>query len=134
MHDTEATMMRVAAGEQRVGGRVAHAIDLLVDERVLLDEGVGRRHVGLGLVVVVVADEEVDGVVGEQALELAVELVRQRLVVRHDQRRALHLRDDVGHGEGLAAAGDAEQDLRGIAALDAGDQLLDGARLVARRA
>ena len=60
----------VAARQQRERRRVAHAIDLFVDDRVLLDEGVGRRDVRLGLVVVVVADEVVDRVVGEQLLEL----------------------------------------------------------------
>jgi hypothetical protein len=49
--------------------------------------------------------------------------VGQRLVVGHDQRGAPDLLDGVGHGEGLAAAGDAEQDLRWIAALEAGDEL-----------
>ena len=119
--------------KQRIGRRVAHAIDLFVDQRILLDVRVGRRHVGLGLVVVVVADEEVDRVVGEKTLELAEQLVRQGLVVRDHQRRALHLLDDLGHGEGLAAAGDAEQNLRGISALDSGHKFVDSARLVAGR-
>jgi hypothetical protein len=44
----------VAAREQRVGGGVAELVDLVVDRRVLLDVGVGRRKIGLGLVVVVV--------------------------------------------------------------------------------
>jgi hypothetical protein len=53
---------------------VAHAVDLLVDGRVLLDIGVGARDIGLGLVVVVVRDEILDRVLREEALELAVEL------------------------------------------------------------
>ena len=73
----------VAAGEQRVGRRVAQAFDLVVDRGVLLDEGVGLRHVGLGLVVVVVGDEVLDGVVGQQLAELVGQLRGQRLVVRH---------------------------------------------------
>ena len=48
-------------------GRVAHLVDLVVDRRVLLDVRVGRRDVRLGLVVVVVADEVADGVLGEEA-------------------------------------------------------------------
>ena len=54
----------------------------------------------------------------------------ERLVVGDDQRRALHLGNGMRHGEGLATAGDAEEHLHGIPALDAGHQLLDGARLV----
>jgi hypothetical protein len=51
---------------------VAHPVDLLVDLGFLLDEGVGARDVGLGLVVVVVGDEILHRVLGEEALELAV--------------------------------------------------------------
>ena len=50
---------------------------------------------------------------------------------RDDERRALHAVDDVGHGEGLAAAGDAEERLVLIAAAQAVDQLVDGLGLVA---
>ncbi len=57
----------------------------------LLDIGVGARDVGLGLVVVVVGDEILDRVVRKEALHLAVELGRQGLVRRQDQRRPLHL-------------------------------------------
>ena len=101
----------VVALEQRLGRGMAQLVDLVVDARVLLDEGVGRGDVRLGLVVVVVGDEVADRVFGEQALELVVELRGERLVRRHHQRRPVHLRDHVGHREGLARAGDAEQHL-----------------------
>jgi hypothetical protein len=57
----------VAPGEERAGRRVAQAVDLVVDRGVLLDVGVRCRDVGLGLVVVVVADEVLDGVVGKSS-------------------------------------------------------------------
>ncbi len=98
---------RVLALQQRLGRRQAHLLDVLVDARVLLDEQVARRHVGLGLVVVVVGDEVLDRVLGEELAQLRVQLRRQRLVRREDQRRPAEARDDVGHGEGLARAGDA---------------------------
>ena len=69
----------------------------------------------------------------EELLELAVELRRQRLVVRQHQRRALHVLDDVGDREGLARAGDAEQRLVRQARLEAVDELRDRLRLIARR-
>src|SRR4029078_3268793 len=47
--------------------------------------------------------------------------------------RALRRLDHLRHCEGLTRAGDAEQDLRAIAALDALHQLLDRLRLVALR-
>ena len=79
----------VLAREQRGGRRVAQAVDLVVDRGVLLDVEVLRRDVGLGLVVVVVADEVLDRVVREELAELVAELRRQRLVVRDHQRRPL---------------------------------------------
>ena len=70
----------VAPGEQRRGGRVAQPVDLVVDRAVLLDVRVARGHVGLGLVVVVVGDEVLDPVVGEELAELVGQLGGQRLV------------------------------------------------------
>ena len=122
----------VVALQQRPGGRVAHPVDLLVDLAFLLDIGVGAGDVGLGLVVVVVGDEVFDRVLGEEALELAVELGGQRLVRRQDDRRALRGFDDLGDGEGLAGAGGAEKHLVALAREDALDQLGDGRGLVAR--
>ena len=121
----------VVALQQRAGGGVAHAVDLLVDRQFLLDVGVGARHVGFGLVVVVVGDEVLDRVVGEEALELAVELGGQRLVGGEHQGRALGALDHLGHGEGLAGAGDAEQHLVALVLAHAGHQLGDGGGLVA---
>ena len=82
---------------------------------VLLDVGVGARDVGFGLVVVVVGDEVLDGVVGEELFELRVELSGEGLVVGENERGAVHLFDDVGHREGLARAGDAQEGLESLA-------------------
>ena len=51
---------------------------------------------GGGLVVVVVGDEVLDGVLGEEGVELVVELGGEGLVVREDEGRALGLFDDLG--------------------------------------
>ena len=120
----------VAPRDERACGRDAEALDLLVDGRVLLDEGVARRDVGLGLVIIVVADEVLDGVVGEEILELRVELRRQRLVMGDDERRPVALRDHVGHGEGLPRARDPQQRLVPVPRLDRGHQLRDRLRLI----
>src|SRR5204862_7096115 len=52
--------------------------------------------------VVVVADEVLDGVLGEEFPELVAELRGERLVVGDDERRALHSLDYSGHRERLA--------------------------------
>jgi hypothetical protein len=51
--------------------------------------------------------------------------------VREDEGGALQLFDDLGHGEGLAGAGDAEEDLILFSGVDTGDELGDGSGLVA---
>ena len=56
----------VAAAHQGAGGGQPQPLDLLVDRGVLLDVDVALRDVRLGLVVVVIADEVVDGVVRER--------------------------------------------------------------------
>jgi hypothetical protein len=121
----------VLALQQGLGRGQAHLLDVVVDRRVLLDEGVRRRHVGLGLVIVVVGDEILHRVVREKRLEFAIELRRQGLVRRQYQSRALHLGDHIGNAERLARAGHAEQRLVGQAGLDALDHLADRGRLVA---
>ncbi len=98
-----------ASGKQGAGGAEAQFLYLVVDAQVLLDVGVARRDVGLGLVVVVVADEVLHGVGREEGLEFAVELGREGLVVAEYQGRTLQALYDVGHREGLARTRHAEQ-------------------------
>ncbi len=112
---------------------MAHPVDLLVDRGVLLDVGVGARHIGLRLVVVVVGDEVLDRVLGEERLHLAVELGGQGLVGGEDQGRALHRLDHLGGGEGLARAGDPKQHLVALAVFQAFDQGGDRLGLIAGR-
>ena len=123
----------VAPLHQAFGARQPHLLDVLVDGAVLFDEQVALGHIGLGLVVVVVADEVFDGVLGKELAEFAVQLRRQRLVGREDNGRATQAGDHVGHGEGLARARHAQQGLEGFAVLDAFDQLFNGGGLIAGR-
>src|SRR3569623_465444 len=121
----------VAPLHQRLGSREPHLLDVLVDRGVLLYVSVRRRHVGLGLVVVVIRNEIFHGVIGEELAHLAVELGRQGLVGRQDQRRALDLLDYVGDGVGLARAGHAQQGLACETIVEALHQGADGVGLVA---
>ena len=123
----------VPAGQQRRRRGVAQAVDLVVDRRVLLDVRVARRDVRLGLVVVVVADEVLDPVLGEELPHLLGELGGEALVRRQDQGRLLHLLDRPRDGRRLAGPGDAEQRLEAVASPDALAQRGDRGGLIARR-
>ncbi len=112
---------------------MAQPVDLLVDRAVLLDVGVRTRNVGLGLVVVVVRDEELDAVLRQHVAQLRGELRRQGLVGFEDERRSLHLFDEPRDGRGLATAGDPLERLVPQAVLDTLGECGDGLGLVARR-
>ena len=86
--------------------------------------------VGLRLIVVVVGDEVFHGVLREKLLELRAELGSQGLVVGQHQGWPVHLCDDVGHGEGLAGAGDTQEHLLVQAVFQAFGQGLNGFRLI----
>ena len=122
---------RVAALEQVRRGGVAEPVDVVVPRGVLLDVEVGLRDVRLRLVVVVVGDEVLDRVRGEELAELVAELRGERLVVRDHERRALQLLDDPGHRRRLAGAGGAEQGLVALARPEGTRDLLDRPGLVA---
>ena len=117
--------------QQRLGRGVAHAVDLLVDLRVLLDIRVGARHIGFRLIVIVITDEIFHRVIREKAFHLPVQLRRQRLVRRQDQGGPLHRLDHLGHAEGLAGAGDAQQHLIAFLRRDAAQHGRDRRGLVA---
>ena len=121
----------VAALEQGMRGGVAQPVDLVVAAGVLLDVRVGPGEVRLGLVVVEVADEVLDGVVREELAELGVQLGGQRLVVRQDQRRLAVTCRSLSQSEGLSGAGRAKQRLVTQAPAEAIDELVDRPGLVA---
>ena len=85
------------------------------------------------MIIVIVADEVLDRILRKERLEFLIELGRQGLVVGDDQHRHVVVGYQVRHREGLATAGDAHQRLERRPLLDAGGQLVDGLRLIARR-
>ena len=92
-------------GHQCGGRSQAQALDLFVDLGFLLDVQVVARHVGFGLVIIIVRDEVRDGILREKILELSVKLGRQRFIMRHDERGLLQLLDDGSDRESFAGAG-----------------------------
>ena len=133
MQLTLATTIVSRRVKQRRRRRVTEAIDVVVDRAVLFDVGVARREVRLGLVVVVVADEVLDPVVGEELAELVGELRGEALVRGEYQRGPLDLLDRPRNRGALARAGDAEEGLEALPALDAFGERGDGLGLVAGR-
>ncbi len=97
--------------EQGLRGRVPELVDLVVAARVLLDVRVAAGQVRLGLVVVEVRDEILDGVLGEELAELAVQLGGQCLVVGQHQRGLLVPFDGPRQRGGLPGAGRSQQGL-----------------------
>ncbi len=93
-----------AATKEGRGGAQPQFLNLVVNLQVFLNVGPRGGHVGLGLVVVVVRDEILHRVVGEEGLELLVELRGQRFVVAENQGGALYAFNDVGDREGLAGS------------------------------
>ena len=121
----------VAALEEGARGGEAQLVEFVVDGGFFFDVEIGGGNVGFGLVVVVIRDEIFDRVVGEEILELVIELGGEGFVVGHDEGGAVGGFDDLGHGEGLARSGDAEQDLVLLAIEDTAQERLDGSGLVA---
>ena len=81
MQETELTMIASRRSKQRARGGEAEFVELIVDRRLFFNVEVAGRDVGFGLVVVVVGNEVLDGVVGEELFEFVVKLGRERLVV-----------------------------------------------------
>ena len=108
-------------------------VDFLIDGRILLDEGIRTRHVGFRLIVIVIGYKVFDGVVGKQFLEFTIQLRSQGLVVSQYQGWPLHLCHHVGHGEGFAGTGHAQQYLMGIPPPQAVHQFGNGLRLIPLR-
>ena len=113
-------------------GRMAQAVNFVVDGAVFFDIGICGGNVGLRLVIVVIAYEILHRIVGKKLFEFCAKLCGQRFIVRQHQRGAVYPRNDIGHGKGFARARDAQQRLAGIACAQAGNQLIDGLGLIAR--
>ena len=118
-------------GKQAGQGAEAEFFYLLVDGKVFFYIGVRSRKIGFGLVIVVIGDVVFYGVVGKELLEFPEELGRQGFVVAQNQCRAFEPGYRVGDGEGFPRTGHPEQDLRLVAMLYAGNELVDGLGLVA---
>jgi len=90
------------ATQQGRGGAETQFLNLLIDSQVLFDVRVRGGDIGLGLIVIVVADEILDQIVREELLEFAVQLRGQRFVMAEHEGRTLGLSNDIGNRKRLA--------------------------------
>ena len=110
---------------------MAHSVNLFVDLAFFLNERVRARDIGLGLVVIVIADEILDRIIGEKVFELPIKLSCQGLVMGKYDCGALCFFNHLGHGEGLARASCPQQNLVAIPICYGGCKLSNRAGLVA---
>lgn len=76
-------------------------------------------------------DKIFHGILREKFLELAVQLSRQRFIVRYDQSRFVKLPDDIRHRESLAGTRDTQKRLELVALFEPVNKGFDRLRLVA---
>ena len=108
-------------------------INLIVPRRVLRNIRIRRRHVSLRLVVVVVGDKIFHCVLRKKFFKFSIQLRRQRLIMRNDQRRFIQLLDHIRHRKCFTGTRNTEQCLTLISFLKSFHQLLNRLRLVAGR-
>ena len=120
----------VAPLQDAFGATQAHLLDVLVDGAVFFNEQIALRHIGFGLVIVVVTDEIFDRVLREKLAKFAVKLGGQGFVGRKDDGGTAHARNHIGHGEGFARSRYPQQGLEDFAIVDAFDQFVDRSGLV----
>ena len=110
---------------------MAHTVNLLIHAGVFFNECIGARHIGFGLIIIIVRHEIFDGIIGKEAFKLRIELRGQCLIGRHDEGRSLRLLNDLGHSESFARPRHAEQDLIAVNRIYARDKLRNSFNLIA---
>ena len=111
---------------------MAHFVDLVVYGRILFDVCVGSGNICLGLVVIVIAGEILDGVIGEKFFKLTAKLCGKCFVVCKHEGGTVDLFDNIGHGKGFSRAGNSQKHLLLISLFKTVYQLFDRLRLVSR--
>lgn len=76
-------------------------------------------------------DEILHRVIRKELFKLPIELRRQSLIVRDDQRRLVQLLYHIRHGKCLARSGDAKKRLALVAFFEAFDKLFNRLGLIA---
>ena len=109
---------------------VAKLINLVINGGIFLNIGVRGGHIGLRLVIIIIADKIFYGIFRKKFLHLPIKLCRQRFVVGNDQSRLVQCLNDIGHGKGLTGTGNSKQRLKLIALPEALHKFGNGLGLV----
>ncbi len=103
---------------------------LIVYGSVLFYVCVRGRNIGLGLVVIVIADKILHRIIGEKFPKLIAQLGGQGFVMGDNQCGALYPLYNIGHGKGLARTGNTQQRLVFVVLIKPVNQFIYGRRLV----
>src|SRR5690554_245653 len=77
---------------------------MLVNRGVFINKGVRGRHIGLGLVIVVVRNKVLNSVIRKKLFKLTIKLSSQSLVMCHNNGRTLTLGNNIRHSKCLTRA------------------------------
>jgi hypothetical protein len=110
-----------------------HTIYLFIDRSFFFNIGIGLGQIGLGLVIIVIADKISHRVIREKRFKLIVKLGCKSFIMSEHQGRFLHLFYDVGNSISFSGSRYPEQSLGTWAGSQALDQFFYGLGLVSRR-
>src|SRR2546423_15275546 len=98
---------------------MAKALNFFVYARVFFNVEISAGHVRFRLVIVVIADEILNRVLGKEGPELLTKLGGKGFVVGYNQCRPLRVLNYARHRVGLTGPGGAEQGLEAVATVQA---------------
>ena len=90
---------------------------MFINRGIFFNEKIAARHIGFGLIIVVVRNEVLDRVIRKEFPHFGIKLRGQRLIGRHDERGHALPCDDIGHRKGFARTGHAQERLKSQTAL-----------------
>ncbi len=88
------------------------------------------RDIGFRLIIIEITDKVFHRIIGKKLFKLPIELCSQRFVVGNDQGRLFHPLNQVGHGKGFTAPGNAQKGLELLVLDDTFYQLFNCFRLI----
>src|SRR3989344_8756970 len=90
---------------------MAQAVDFFVNAGIFFNVSMGVGNVSFGLVVVVIADEIVNGIFGEKFSKFLIKLGGQGFIGRNYQSRFFDVGNDIGNRKSFSGTGHAQKSL-----------------------